>query len=183
MSLLPYIFDDFSMRPSRILDQHFGLGLVPEDLIAPLTITNGFLPRPYQRLWRSLAAGNDSGSTINVDKDKFQVNLDVQQFAPNEITVKVTGNNSITVEGKHEEKQDEHGYISRQFVRRYVLPEGHDINSVQSNLSSDGVLTITAPTTAVKEAGERQVPVVQTGQPSKCVEAAPKGNQNGEASA
>ncbi|KAJ8963110.1 hypothetical protein NQ318_018575 [Aromia moschata] len=51
----------------------------------------------------------------------LQVILDVQQFAPNEIVVKTNGN-SIIVEGKHEEKQDEHGFISRHFVRRYVLP-------------------------------------------------------------
>jgi len=70
--------------------------------------------------------------------------LDVQQFSPEEMTVKVVGNN-VTVEAKHEEKQDEHGYISRHFVRRYVLPASHDATRVTSSLSSDGVLTITAP--------------------------------------
>jgi len=73
-----------------------------------------------------------------------QVILDVQQFSPDEITVK-TIDNQIIVEAKHEEKQDEHGYISRHFVRRYVLPSSHDLANVTSTLSSDGVLTITAP--------------------------------------
>jgi len=73
-----------------------------------------------------------------------QVILDVQQFSPDEITVK-TIDNQVIIEAKHEEKQDEHGYISRQFVRRYVLPSSHDLANVTSTLSSDGVLTITAP--------------------------------------
>jgi crystallin alpha B len=49
------------------------------------------------------------------------------------------------VEGKHEEKQDEHGYVSRHFVRRYILPSDIEVNNIVSSLSSDGVLTVTAP--------------------------------------
>ncbi|XP_019888789.1 protein lethal(2)essential for life [Ooceraea biroi] len=73
-----------------------------------------------------------------------QVILDVQQFSPDEITVK-TVDNHVIVEAKHEERQDEHGYISRHFVRRYLLPPSHDLANVNSTLSSDGILTITAP--------------------------------------
>lgn len=58
---------------------------------------------------------------MNIDSEKFEVILDVQQFSPNEITVKVT-DKYIVVEGKHEEKQDEHGFVARQFSRRYLLP-------------------------------------------------------------
>lgn len=104
------------------------------------------------------------------------MNLDVQHFAPNEITVRTKGDNTIEIEGNHEEKQDEHGYISRRFVRKYILPKGHDINQVQSNLSSDGVLTITAPKTDAG-AQQRTVPIQQTGQPSKPVEDKSKGKK------
>lgn len=58
--------------------------------------------------------------------------------------MKTVGNNVI-VEAKHEERQDEHGFVSRQFIRRYVLPPSHDVINITSSLSSDGVLTITAP--------------------------------------
>lgn len=88
--------------------------------------------------------------------------LDVQQFAPEEITVKAT-NNSVVVEGKHEEKQDEHGYISRQFTRRYILPPGYEVADLASSLSSDGVLTITAPKRPPPNSGERIVPITKTG--------------------
>jgi len=53
--------------------------------------------------------------------------------------------NAVVVEGKHEERADDHGYISRHFVRRYVLPEQYDFEQINSSLSSDGVLTISAP--------------------------------------
>lgn len=173
MSLIPFLFEDRYFRPSRLLDQHFGLGLDPEDLLSAISLPReqSLLRLPsYYRPWRTLASNADTGSTVSLQKDKFQVNLDVQQFDPKEITVKVTGDNMITVEGKHEEKQDEHGFISRHFIRRYVLPKGHDINNVQSSLSSDGVLTITAPRVDTKDSEHRSIPITQTGQPSKPVE-------------
>ncbi|XP_022913587.2 protein lethal(2)essential for life-like [Onthophagus taurus] len=175
MSLIPFLLDDFSHRPSRIFNQNFGLGLDPEDLTRPLSLPEhhlrrGRIPFSYYRPWKSLAAEQDVGSTIALDKDRFQVNLDVQHFKPEEIVVKVTGDHTITVEGKHEEMEDEHGYISRSFTRKYILPKGHDIQKVDSKLSSDGVLTITAPTfnpDAVEE--HRKIPVQQTGAPSKAI--------------
>lgn len=92
----------------------------------------------------------------------MQVILDVQQFAPEEITVKAT-NNSVVVEGKHEEKPDEHGFISRQFTRRYILPTGYEVADLTSTLSSDGVLTITAPKRPPPNSGERIIPITKTG--------------------
>ncbi|CAG0897989.1 unnamed protein product [Darwinula stevensoni] len=94
------------------------------------------------------------------------VNLDVQQFAPEEISVK-TVENSVVIEGKHEEKRDEHGFISRHFQRRYLLPDNVRPESIQSSLSSDGVLTVTAPKMAIEGApNERSVPIVQTNEPA-----------------
>ncbi|EDW70541.1 heat shock protein 26 [Drosophila virilis] len=79
-----------------------------------------------------------------VGKDGFQVCMDVTQFTPSELNVKVV-DNSIVVEGKHEEREDDHGYISRHFVRRYALPQGYEADKVVSSLSSDGVLTVSVP--------------------------------------
>lgn len=176
MSLVPLVFrdwwDDFDVnRPSRLLDQHFGTGLRRDDLLNSL---DSLLPRSglnrYYRPWRSSITTQDSGSTISADQEKFQVILDVQQFSPEEITVK-TSNGSIIVEGRHQEKRDEHGYISRHFVRRYVLPQELDIADVVSTLSSDGVLTITAPKKTLKDKNaERVVPITQTGPAKQTVQ-------------
>ncbi|GLV39904.1 lethal (2) essential for life [Carabus blaptoides fortunei] len=172
-----YLFRDWvndleTMRPSRLLDQHFGRVLSPEDLLSPMTLSpyRPLLHSRYYRPWR--VDTSDSGSTVQCDKDKFQVNLDVQQFTPEEVKVKVV-DGSIIVEAKHEEKQDEHGFISRQFVRRYVLPKGYDMKDVMSTLSSDGVLTITASKADAIEAAERVINIAQTG-PHKAVQDADK---------
>lgn len=115
-----------------------------------------------------------SQELARIDKERFQVNLDVQQFGPHEITVK-TVDDFIVVEGKHEERQDEHGFVSRQFARRYKLPADYDPKDVVSSLSSDGVLTVMAPPKALpppqKEGAsapvERTIPVTQTGENEK----------------
>lgn len=159
MSLIPYLLD-MELRPRRIRDQFLGLDLSPDDF--GLTDVFDRPTRKYLRPWRNLSAlAQDVGSTIKSDKDKFQVNLDVQHFAPEEVTVKVI-DNYVVVEGEHEERKDEHGFISRQFKRRYAIPEDCNPEAVESKLSSDGVLTITAPKKAL-ERGERLVPITQTG--------------------
>jgi len=103
---------------------------------------------------------------VQADKNKFQVILDVQQFKPEEIDVKVV-DKCVVVEAKHEEKKDEHGWISRQFVRKYMIPEQCDIEQVTSTLSSDGVLSIVAPRKEKPETqNERTIKIEQTGKPA-----------------
>ncbi|XP_011148332.2 protein lethal(2)essential for life [Harpegnathos saltator] len=178
MSIVPLVFrdwwEDFDRPVSRLVDQHFGTGLHRDDLISGFTglglnrpSLRSILGNTYYRPWRHITRQNSSGSsTVQLDKENFQVILDVQQFSPDEITVK-TADNHVIIEAKHEEKQDEHGYVSRHFVRRYVLPPSHDLVNVTSTLSSDGILTITAPKKNVTSVGtERVISVVQTGVPA-----------------
>lgn len=100
------------------------------------------------------------------NKNDFVVNIDVQHFKPEEIAVK-TEKNSILVYAKHDEKQDEQGFISRQFTRRYELPNGFNTDDVVSSLSSDGILTVKCASPVVKSVDRRQVPIQQTGQPAE----------------
>ena len=73
MSLVPLMFrdwwDDFD-RPSRLLDQHFGLGLRHHDLLHP----GSLLRTGYIRPWRNITRQDSGSSSITADKDKFQVN-------------------------------------------------------------------------------------------------------------
>nr|ACG58883.1 23 kDa heat shock protein alpha [Ceratitis capitata] len=99
----------------------------------------------------------------SVGKDGFQASMDVQQFKPSELSVKVVGDH-IVVEGKHEEREDDHGYISRHFVRSYALPKGFEADKVVSTLSSDGVLTVSVPKPAIEDKSSgRVVQIQQTG--------------------
>ena len=150
MSLIPLINDlwlDDYRRPrlSDLYDQHFGLGLMNNETLSP---TSNYLMNPfrtgYLRPWRNLSAGESGVSSIQSDRNEFKINLDVQQFKPEELKVKIS-EGYVVVEGKHEERSDQHGYISRQFIRRYKVPEDVDEPSIVSSLSSDGVLTLKAP--------------------------------------
>merc|ERR1719229_1212883 len=59
----------------------------------------------------------------------------------------------------HAEKGD-NKHMQRQISRKYTLPEGCEAAMVNSNLSSDGVLIITAPKRqAIKAAGTVNTPI------------------------
>lgn len=53
--------------------------------------------------------------------------------------------------------QDDHGFVSREFVRKYKLPAGVTSADVTSSLSIDGVLTITVPRVSLST--ERSIPI------------------------
>ena len=160
MSMFPFLLD--MDRPRRLSDQHFALALTPEDILT-MVAPHPQITNEYYRPWRQLSTMmRDTGSTIKSDRAKFQINLDVQHFAPEDIVVKTT-DGFVIIEARHAEKRDEHGWVSRQFTRRYALPEGCSINAVQSRLSSDGVLTVTAPLERSQATNERLVPIIQTG--------------------
>lgn len=160
MSLLPHAFDNFhpvcnrpGCHPSP-LDWWFK----PTDFPA---LRSGF--GNHAGFFRpKFAELNNLEQEAKIGKDGFNVCLDVQHFQPNEITVK-TENNTVVVHAEHEQKQDEHGYISREFTRRYDLPEGFRMEDVVSTLSSDGILTIKAPHSTAIEDNVRHVQVQQTG--------------------
>ncbi|CAG2107802.1 unnamed protein product, partial [Medioppia subpectinata] len=88
-----------------------------------------------------LARRSDDQSKNQVleDKTRFRVKLDVSHFKPWEVEVKYADNN-IVVTGKHEEVEDKQGWVSRQFSRRYALPEEYDSDLLNSSLTADGVL-------------------------------------------
>ena len=82
---------------------------------------------------------------VKEDDSKMEVSLDTSQYRPDELKVSVS-DGVLMVEGKHEEKaEDGSKMVSRMFSRKYTLPPSAKTDEVASNLSSDGVLVITAP--------------------------------------
>ncbi|XP_072445454.1 heat shock protein beta-1 [Chiloscyllium punctatum] len=156
--------------PGRIFDQFFGMPAFPHDwslsdwhgmwpgyIRPPLTAALSSAPAPAPAPGGETAAVAPSGqasglsrqqstgvSEIKVTSDKWKVNLDVNHFAPEEITVK-TKDGYVEIIGKHEERQDEHGFISRCFTRKYLLPPDTDPAIVTSTLSPSGILTVETP--------------------------------------
>ncbi|KAL3971101.1 required for meiotic nuclear division protein 1 [Sarotherodon galilaeus] len=99
----------------------------------------------------------DNGhSEMRLEKDRYVIYVDVKHFSPDELSVSVS-DDFITIHGKHEDRQDDHGYVSRAFLRKYRLPSGVTGAEVTSSLSCDGVLTITAPRSS--SGPERNIPI------------------------
>lgn len=48
--------------------------------------------------------------------------MDLQHFKPEEIKVS-SDNQRVTVSAKHEEKQDDQGFVARELTRIYKLPD------------------------------------------------------------
>lgn len=152
------------------LEPRFGLGLLPSDFMSDRIVPRGglhHLPTGYRRPW---ALAHDASKdfakdqkSLHFGKEGFQACVDVHHFQPSEVSVK-TVNNTVIIEGKHEERDDGHGSVQRHFVRKYVLPKEYDMATVHSTLSSDGVLTIKAPLPA--NACERHVPITHTSLPA-----------------
>lgn len=161
---LPSIFWEDPLRHHRNLMAEFWKD--PFDFISPIQRYAGYRV-PTINYW-------EEEKYVSNPKDGFQVSLNVEHFAPNEINVKVV-DNSILVEAKHEERAENgQSYVSRHFTRRYVLPDEFNINDVVSTLSSDGILTVKAPPKEIDPQNVRNINIQQTGSP------APKTNQNPE---
>ncbi|KAL5290808.1 CRYAB.2 family protein [Megaselia abdita] len=96
------------------------------------------------------------------EEDIFKVHFDVSDFTPEELLVK-TVDNVVVIEGKHEEKEDGNCLVSRQFLRKYPIPEGFDPETVRSSYSETGkVLTIKgAKTKSVEDSKERLIQIQQ----------------------
>merc|ERR1739838_210747 len=102
-------------------------------------------------------------SEIKQTQDSWKVSLDVNHFSPEELVVK-TKDGVVEITGKHEERKDEHGFVSRCFTRKYTLPTTADVEKVISSLSPEGVLTVEAPLNKFAiEASEISIPVTMAG--------------------
>ncbi|XP_028322652.1 crystallin, alpha B, b isoform X2 [Gouania willdenowi] len=102
---------------------------------------------------------------MRLEKDRYVIYLDVKHFSPEELSVSV-GDGFITIHAKHVDRRDDHGFVSREFLRKYSLPSGVLGSEVTSTLSSDGMLTVTAPW--ANPGPERSIPVTcNDGTPKK----------------
>nr|AZL95688.1 heat shock protein beta 1 [Miichthys miiuy] len=168
---------------SRIFDQAFAMPALPEDFPTfPSTHWPGYMrpsfmvpdmgtmvphspmmyPNPMmaQQHARALSRQMSSGmSEIKQTQDNWKVSLDVNHFSPEELVVK-TKDGVVEITGKHEERKDEHGFVSRTFTRKYTLPPSANVEKVTSSLSPEGLLTVEAPLIVPAiESSETTIPV------------------------
>lgn len=119
---------------------------------------------------------------MRIEKDRYVIYLDVKHFSPDELSVSVS-DEFVTIHARHQDRQvrasagsctfhpdytrstclmrlcpqDDHGFVSREFLRKYKLPAGVTTADVTSSLSIDGVLTITVPRSPLST--ERTIPI------------------------
>ncbi|XP_051777056.1 trichohyalin-like protein 1 [Erpetoichthys calabaricus] len=101
----------------------------------------------YVRSSAWAALNHEHGPEITQPREggeDWRVSLDVKQFSPEEVTIQTNGDH-LAISAKHEERQDEDGLVSRNFLWKYKLPVGVDIQGMQAYMSPSGVLIITAP--------------------------------------
>lgn len=169
-ALLPAIFFDDPFRSPRGLISDFWRTPDPFDVFAPI-------PLKYRT---QLACPFNEETHICNPKDGFQVCLNVAQFKPDEVNVKVI-DNCVLVEAKHEERsEDGQSYVARQFTRRYFLPDEYSITDLVSKLSSDGILTVVAPPKQLDTDNARSIPIQKTGEPAAIEEKKTQADEDGK---
>ena len=67
--------------------------------------------------------------------NEYKLALNMQQFTPDDITIKLNGN-ELTIEAKNG---------GESFKQKHMIPENIDLDAMSSSFSSDGVLVIKAP--------------------------------------
>lgn len=142
-ALLPLILGrdwwDACDYPDRIMYQRFGDNLLDTDFSEPV-IHRGMVFRP-----RTQESLNASGkSEVCNDSKIFKVSLDVSQFKLEELEVKIV-NGFVVVHGKHEENCDDHGFIAREFTRKYMLPTFCKQEETTVTITPENILMIQAP--------------------------------------
>jgi len=112
---------------------------------------------------------DDQVIKVKQDDNKFEVTLDVSDYKPEELKV-TTVNNELSIEGRHEAQSQESkdtgnaaafgsSSVMKQFSRKWTLPKDAEPNDVVSNLSSDGILMVTAPRKQAAGALKQDVPI------------------------
>ncbi|KAI5613356.1 heat shock protein beta-1-like [Silurus asotus] len=160
----------YGWQPSLLYNQHFGLPPIMD--FRDLTWMEGIFRKLHTSSWPgySQAPGfaqispkvhrevGGGVSEVSTQQNRWTVTLDVNHFAPSDITVRTQGG-FLEIEGKHNERQDEHGYISRFFLRKYKLPAGIEVQSIRTCVTGDGVLTIEAALPDIATPADVTIPV------------------------
>ena len=80
---------------------------------------------------------------IKYEKDKLEIKIDVSEYSPEDLDVRVEGGHLI-ITAKQETREGAGTTKSRVFEQKFSLPPGVRTDTVRSNLSREGFLVITA---------------------------------------
>ncbi|EJD76570.1 hypothetical protein LOAG_16518 [Loa loa] len=102
--------------------------------------------------------GIDIRTNIINDTSRFAVEIDAYQFRPEEIKVK-TIDDTLLIEGRHEDVRDRDNFTKMYFVRKYQLPLDVNPMDILSTLDSTGRLLVEARKQSQVQGRGRMIPV------------------------
>ncbi|VDK72155.1 unnamed protein product [Litomosoides sigmodontis] len=102
--------------------------------------------------------GIDIRTNITNDKSRFVVEIDAYQFRPEEIQVK-TIDDTLLIEGQHEDVRDRDNFTKMYFVRKYQLPLDVNPIDISSTIDSTGRLFVQARKQPQVQGHERMIPM------------------------
>uniref|UniRef100_A0A0R3RRK5 SHSP domain-containing protein n=1 Tax=Elaeophora elaphi TaxID=1147741 RepID=A0A0R3RRK5_9BILA len=102
--------------------------------------------------------GIDIRTNIINDASRFVVEIDAYQFRPEEIQVK-TIDDTLLIEGRHEDVRDRDNFTKMYFVRKYQLPLDVNPMDIASTIDSTGRLFVEAKKQPRAQGRERMVPI------------------------
>uniref|UniRef100_A0A5S6QC41 SHSP domain-containing protein n=1 Tax=Trichuris muris TaxID=70415 RepID=A0A5S6QC41_TRIMR len=94
-------------------------------------------------MWDWPLQSSEGTARVRNDANGFEVHLEVPYFTPNEIEVKLLGD-ELVIHCAHTARADQFGSITREVHRSYRLPRDIDPASLKSYLNQRGILTISA---------------------------------------
>ncbi|CAG08168.1 unnamed protein product, partial [Tetraodon nigroviridis] len=152
---------------SRFMDDDFGMPAFRDDLAMdwpdwarPGRLSTRLSPSPFGGALRTgFPARQSTGgpalyggrygepssrsSPVTTGGEPWKVCVNVHSFKPEELNVK-TRDGFVEVSGKHEEKQEEGGIMTKNFTKKIQIPVDVDPLTVFASLSPEGVLIIEA---------------------------------------
>jgi HSP20 family molecular chaperone IbpA len=106
--------------------------------------------------------GIDIKANIINDRQRFAVDVDAYQFKPEELQVK-TLDDTLLIEGRHEDVKDQDNFTKMYFIRKYQLPSDVNPQEISSSIDASGRLTVEAPKKyQAIEGRERLIPIEGT---------------------
>ena len=108
------------------------------------TLLDSFLSlRDGSSIGHSFHGGSSQSESMQLKNGRFSIEVDIQDFDPEDIDLKVEGGNIILV-GRREVKRGTSSNI-RQFNQKFALPAGIDVSKLSTEVTSSGTLVILNP--------------------------------------
>ena len=99
--------------------------------------------RDGSSLGHKLNTASSQSAAMTLKNGKFSIELDIQDFEPEDIDIKVQGADIVLV-GRREVKRGSSTSV-RQFNQKFAVPQGVDVSQLASDVTSEGKLIISAP--------------------------------------